>query len=58
MQFPPTFLIFLHSLHETQLEEKNKNSPELTSWKCYNIDFTEGHRSSLRFFHLFPKQDI
>lgn len=37
---------------------KNKNSQELTSWRCHKIDFTEGHRSSLCFFHLFPKQDI
>lgn len=58
MQFPPTFLIILHSLHEPRVEEKQKLS------RAYHLEVlqywfpTEGHRSSLWFFQLFPKQNV
>lgn len=36
-------------------KKKKTSSPEFTSWKCCNIDFTESHRYCLCFFIATPQ---
>lgn len=58
MKYPPTFLIFLHSLHEPQLEEKTKTLQGLPDGSVRILISQKVTDPVYGFFHLFLKQGV